>query len=211
MVGPSSSHTAGALRLARVARSVLERTPERARVSLHGSFAKTYKGHGTDRAVAGGLLGFAPDDPRIVGALHLARQAGLELSFAEADFGEKVHPNTLRIEAARDTEAVDLMGSSVGGGFIEVFRLDGYPVSIGGQYHTLIVTADDIPGTVAAVTQLFSERGVNLATMDVRRKRKGELALMVLQFDDPLAEGALAAIRAFPWLRSARPVPKLID
>jgi L-serine dehydratase len=211
MVGPSSSHTAGALRLARVARSLLEDTPRKATIGLHGSFAKTYRGHGTDRAVAAGLLGYEPDDPRIVGALHLAKKEGMEISFREADLGEKIHPNTLRIEAERDGNTVDLWGSSVGGGFIDVFRLDGYPVSIGGEYHTLVITAEDVPGTVAAVTRLFAERGVNMAFMDVRRKRRGERAQMVLQFDDPLEETALAEIRAFPWLRSARPVPKLIE
>jgi L-serine dehydratase len=211
MVGPSSSHTAGSLRLARIARSLVEGTPSRSRVSLHGSFAKTYRGHGTDRAVAAGLLGFAPDDPRIVAALHLARNEGLELTFEEAHLGANLHPNTLRIEADRSGAAVDLWGSSVGGGFIHVFRLDGYPVSIGGEYHTLVVHADDVPGTVAAITRLFAERGENLALMDVRRKRRGEEALMVLQYDQPLDEGALAEIRGFPWLRSARPVPKLIE
>lgn len=211
MVGPSSSHTAGALRLALVARSLLEGTPRKARVFLHGSFAKTYKGHGTDRAVAAGLLGFEPDDRRIVGALHLAKKAGLDLSFEEAALGEKVHPNTLRIEARRDGDSVDLWGSSVGGGFIEVFRLDGYPVSIRGEYHTLTVIADDVPGTVSAITRLFAERRVNLAVMEVRRKRKGETALMVLQFDDPLEETALSEIRAFAWLHSARRVPKLVE
>lgn len=211
MVGPSSSHTAGALRLARVARSLLEGTPQQARVGLHGSFAQTYKGHGTDRAVAAGLLGFEPDDPRIVAALHLARKAGLDLEFVEEALGEKIHPNTLRIRAQRDGQEVDLWGSSVGGGFIEVFRLDGYPVSIGGQYHTLVVTADDVPGTVAGITRLFAQRGVNLALMDVRRKRRGETAQMVLQFDDALDADTLAEIRSFPWLHSVRPVPKLIE
>ncbi len=210
MVGPSSSHTAGALRLARVARSLLEGTPRKAHAGLHGSFAKTYKGHGTDRAVAAGLLGFEPDDPRIVGALHLAKKEGLDLRFEETDLGDKAHPNSIRIVAERDGGEVDLCGSSVGAGFIEVFRLDDYPVAIGGQYHTLVVTADDIPGTVAAITKLFAERGVNLAMMDVRRRRRGETALMVLQFDDPLAPAVLAEIRSFAWLRSARPVPKLI-
>jgi len=213
MVGPSSSHTAGALRLARVARSLVGGTPERARVGLLGSFAKTYKGHGTDRAVAAGLLGFEPDDPRIVEALQIAPGAGMELSFSEmnAGPGERFHPNTLRIEAGRGEESVDLWGSSVGAGFIEVVRLDGHRLSITGEYHTLVITADDVPGTVAAITHLFAARGVNLAFMDVRRKRKGELALMVLQFDDPLDDASLAEIRSFPWLHSARPVPKLIE
>jgi L-serine dehydratase len=211
MVGPSSSHTAGALRLARVARSLVEGTPTQAHVGLHGSFAKTYKGHGTDRAVAAGLLGFEPDDPRIVGALHLAREASLELSFAEEHLGKDTHPNSLRIAAERVGETVDLWGSSVGGGFFEVFRLDGYPVSIEGQYHTLVVMADDIPGTVSAITSLFADHGVNLAMMDVRRKRRGETAQMVLQLDNPLQPDVLAAIRAFSWLHSARPVPKLIE
>ncbi|MBA2564563.1 MAG: L-serine ammonia-lyase, iron-sulfur-dependent, subunit beta [Gemmatimonadetes bacterium] len=211
MVGPSSSHTAGALRLARVARSLVGGTPERARVGLHGSFGKTYKGHGTDRAVAAGLLGFEPDDPRIVAALHLAGKEGLELHFEEANLGEKMHPNTLRIVAERSGEEAELLGSSVGGGFIEVSRIDGYPVLLHGEYHTLMVVADDIPGTVAAVTQLFAERSVNLAYMEVRRKRKGERALMILQFDQPLDATALAEIRAFPWLHSARPIPKLVQ
>ena len=211
MVGPSSSHTAGALRIARVARSLIEGTPSRGRVGLHGSFAKTYKGHGTDRAVAAGLLGFEPDDPRIVGALHLAKQAGMELVFEEEGLGEKVHPNSIRIAAERGAERVELLGSSVGAGFIDIYQIDGYPVSIGGQYHTLVVTADDIPGTVSSITRLFAESGVNLAMMDVRRRRRGENAQMVLQFDDPLAPHVLAAIRAFPWLHSARQVPKLIE
>ena len=211
MVGPSSSHTAGSLRLARIARSLVEGTPQGARVSLHGSFAKTYRGHGTDRAVAAGLLGFEPDDRRIVEALQLARAEGLRLAFREANLGPNLHPNTLRIEAERDGRAVDLWGSSVGGGFIHVFRLDGYRVSIGGEYHTLVVTADDVPGTVATITKLFADHGENLALMDVRRKRRGETAIMVLQYDEPLDAEALAQIRAFPWLHSARAVPKLIE
>lgn len=211
MVGPSSSHTAGSLRLARVARSLLEGTPQRAKVTLHGSFAKTYRGHGTDRAVAAGLMGFEPDDARIVDALRLAKEAGLRLTFAEANLGEKLHPNSLRIEGERDGAATDLLGSSVGGGFIEVVCIDGYPVSITGEYHTLIVSADDVPGTVAAVTRLFADRGLNLAFMDVRRKRKGEGAMMVLQFDEDLALDALAEIRAFPWLHGAHAVPKLVE
>ncbi|MGH7565461.1 MAG: L-serine ammonia-lyase, iron-sulfur-dependent subunit beta, partial [Gemmatimonadota bacterium] len=150
MVGPSSSHTAGALRLGLLARGVLGRTPDRARVGLHGSFATTYRGHGTDRAVAAGLLGMAPDDQRIPNSLAVAREQGLEVTFEPADLGPEAHPASLAFHLEAAGEKASMIGASVGGGSVRVTEVNGREVDLTGEYDTLIVLARDIPGTTAA-------------------------------------------------------------
>jgi L-serine dehydratase len=209
MVGPSSSHTAGACRLGLMARAVLGGTPEHARIQLHGSFAATGEGHGTHRAIVGGLIGLAPDDLRLREAYAEAEAAGLEWSFAEIDLGEEAHPNTVIFEVDLGTERVRLMGASVGGGRIEVTEIDGFSVSLSGGYHTLVVLAHDTPGTIATIAGIFAEDGVNLATMRVDRTGRHKDALMTIEVDEPISDSALEEIRAFPWLRWARRVEKI--
>src|SRR5688572_22245896 len=180
MVGPSSSHTAGALRLGLLARGLLGRVPERAVIGLHGSFATTYQGHGTDRAVAAGLLGMAPDDERIPRSLEVAREAGLDLVFEPLDLGPDAHPNTLRFDLTAGDQRATLVGCSVGGGAVRVTEANGRPVDLTGEFHTLLVLAKDVPGTTAEITRLLSERGVNIAFLEVSRaKRGGEATILV--------------------------------
>lgn len=209
MVGPSSSHTAGACRLGLMGRAVVGGTPERARIQLHGSFAATGQGHGTQRAIVGGLIGLPPDDLRLREAFDQAKAAGLEWEFAEVDLGEHAHPNTARFELERRGEQVELQGASIGGGRIEVSELNGFPVSLGGDYHTLVALAQDRPGTIAAIAALLATEGVNLATMRVDRTGRLEDALMTIEADQPIPDVALQGIRAFPWLRWARRIEKI--
>lgn len=211
MVGPSSSHTAGALRLGLLARALLGRTPERARVGLHGSFATTYRGHGTDRAVVAGLLGMAPDDERIPRSLDLAREAGLEVAFEPVDLGPDAHPNTLAIEIAAGEATASLVGSSVGGGAVEVSSVNGHAVELTGRYDTLLVRARDVPGTTATVTRLLSEAGVNIAFLEVGRERRGKDATMIVQADHPIPEAVVEALEAYDWVHFARRLHKVTD
>lgn len=211
MVGPSSSHTAGALRLGLLARGVLGRSPERARVGLHGSFATTYQGHGTDRAVAAGLLGMAPDDERIPRSLEVARESGLEIDFEPLDLGPGAHPNTLRFELEAGADRATLVGASVGGGSVRVTEVNEHPVDLSGRFDTLIVVARDIPGTTAEITRLLADEGVNIALLEVTRVKRGREATMLIQADHPIPDGVLERVAAYDWVRLARRLRKVTD
>jgi L-serine dehydratase len=209
MVGPSSSHTAGACRLGLMARAILGGTPEQARIRLHGSFAATGEGHGTHRALVGGLVGIAPDDLRLKRAYEEGKAAGMEWEFTEEDLGEDAHPNTAIIEVSRGDEKVSVRGASVGGGRIEVTELDGFAISLGGDYHTLVVVARDEPGTIMTITGLCAAEGINLATMRVDRTGRRKDALMTIEADAPIPERVLDELRGFEWLRWVRRVEKI--
>jgi L-serine dehydratase len=209
MVGPSSSHTAGACRLGLMARSILGETPERARILLHGSFAATGEGHGTHRAIVGGLVGLPPDDLRLRRAYEEAEAAGLTWEFESVDLGEDAHPNTAVFDVRAGESRTTLRGASVGGGRIEVTEVDGFPVSLGGDYHTLVLLAHDEPGTIATVAGLFARNGVNLATMRVDRTGRHKDALMTIEVDEPISDETLEELRRYDWLRWARRIEKL--
>jgi L-serine dehydratase len=209
MVGPSSSHTAGACRLGLMARAILGDTPERAHIQLHGSFAHTGEGHGTHRAIVGGLIGLAPDDLRLRNAYEEAENVGLHWEFEDIDLGEDAHPNTAIFEVERGGTRTRLQGASIGGGRIEVTEVDGFAVSLSGGYHTVVLLAHDEPGTIAAVAGVLAGHGVNLATMRVDRTGRHQDALMTLEADEPVPDAALTEIRAFPWLRWVRRIEKI--
>lgn len=209
MVGPSSSHTAGACRLGLMARAILGGTPERARIRLHGSFAATGEGHGTHRAIVGGLIGLQPDDLRLRQAYEEGEGVGMTWSFEEVDLGSDAHPNTVSFEVAREGERAELRGASLGGGRIEVSEIDGFAVSLGGDYHTLVLLAHDEPGTIASIATIMAGHRVNLATMRVDRTGRNKDALMTIEADEPVSDAAVAAIRGFPWLRWVRRVEKI--
>jgi L-serine dehydratase len=209
MVGPSSSHTAGACRLGLMARAILGETPERARIQLHGSFAATGEGHGTHRALVGGLAGLAPDDLRLRQAFDEATERGMEWTFEEIDLGEEAHPNTAIIQVERGDDRVTIRGASIGGGQVRVTEIDGFAVDLGGDYHTVVLLAHDEPGTIHAVTGVLARRGVNLATMRVDRTGRHQDALMTIEADAPIPEEVVEEIRGFPWLRWVRAIARL--
>jgi L-serine dehydratase len=211
MVGPSSSHTAGACRLSLIARHTLDAMPARARFALHGSFAKTARGHGTDLALIAGALGYPPDDPRIPHAFQEAERAGLRYAFEAADLGD-VHPNSVRIDLHRATDegpSVRLLGSSVGGGLVRVFELDGFRIEFTGGSPTLLVRHRDTPGVLARVTRVIADDDVNVATLYCARRRKGGEAMMSVECDRPISQAAadyLLHLSAITWLRQIPPV-----
>ena len=205
MVGPSSSHTAGACRLGLLARCLVGGTPHRARVELHGSFARTGEGHGTDKAIVGGLMGFRPDDERIRSALTIAEGEGLDYRFEKTTLGEEneVHPNTVRITVERGDRSSVMVGSSLGAGRVLVTEIDGYPVEVTGNYNTIVLVAEDVPGSVARIATILAEDGINIATLRLTRKERGGDAFMVIEVDEQPDEKVRADIRALPWVRWA--------
>jgi L-serine dehydratase len=205
MVGPSSSHTAGACRLGLLARCLVGGTPERARVELHGSFARTGEGHGTDKAIVGGLMGFRPDDERIRDALGIAEREGLDYRFEKTTLGEEneVHPNTVRITLERGDRSSVMVGSSLGAGRVLVTEIDGYPVEVTGNYHTIVLVAEDVRGSVARIATILADDGVNIATLRLSRKQRGGDAFMVIEVDEQPDEKARSDIRALSWVRWA--------
>jgi L-serine dehydratase len=205
MVGPSSSHTAGACRLGLLARCLVGGTPDRARIELHGSFARTGEGHGTDKAIVGGLMGFRPDDERIRDALGIAEREGLDYRFDKTTLGEEneVHPNTVRITIERGDRSSVMVGSSLGAGRVLVTEIEGYPVEVTGNYHTIVLVAEDVPGSVARIAAILAEDEINIATLRLTRKQRGGDAFMVIEVDEQPDEKVRTDIRALPWVRWA--------
>ena len=183
MVGPSSSHTAGAVRIGRMARTLLGGEPVRAKIGLYGSFAETGQGHGTDKALVAGLLGLKPDDMKIPNSFDLAKQRGMKFTFETARLRE-AHPNTavLEVELANG-KALTLQAASTGGGRIRVDKLNGVEVSFTGAFNTLVIRHKDIAGELADVTRELSNGRVNIANMSLCRARRGGDALMVIETD----------------------------
>ncbi len=210
MIGPSSSHTAGAARLGKMARTILGEEPVTATIVLHGSFAQTYRGHGTDKALVAGLLGFTTDDIRIKDALHIARDKGLQLDVQTVNLGDK-HPNTAIFKLTGPSgRNIEIVGSSIGGGSILINEIDGYPVELSGNYHTLIAIHQDKPGVIALVTHILAQENVNIAFMKVSRQQRGSQALMILETDQSIPEYALTSVRSIPSVHLAMLVPPIM-
>jgi L-serine dehydratase len=203
MVGPSSSHTAGACRLGLLARNLVGGTPQRARVELHGSFARTGEGHGTDKAIAGGLMGFRPDDERLRDALDIAQGEGLDYAFEKTTLADDAHPNTARITVERDDRHAVMTGASLGAGRILLSEINGYAVEVSGAYNTIVLIAEDVKGSVAAIATVLAEHGINIANLRLTRKQRGGDAFMVIEVDDLPGEPVRDEIRALPWVRWA--------
>ena len=198
MIGPSSSHTAGAARIGRVARQLLGEKPVRAVVSFPGSFEKTYQGHGTDRAVAGGLMDFPVDDERLRRSLRLAKEAGLDIIFRPVHLRD-AHPNTVVVEATGESgKQVTVQAASIGGGSIRVQYLDGLEVGFSGEKTTLVIRHTDAPGAIAMVTHLLSDARINIATMRVFRREAGGEAIMAIELDERPGNALMTALRMLP-------------
>jgi L-serine dehydratase len=206
MIGPSSSHTAGAVKLGLLARAILGQQPDTATITLHGSFASTGKGHGTDLALIAGLLGMRPDDPGIVKAFERAAEAGMAFEIRTGDLGD-VHANTALLQLSFGDRTVEIMGSSTGGGEVLVTRIGPFEAYATGRMPLLIVEHTDLPGEIAAVTRIISEHDANIAEMRVSRTRRGAEALMLIETDTALDEGALRAIADLPGVMTVRSVP----
>ena len=203
MVGPSSSHTAGTARLGRVAREILDEDPREVHFFLHPPLALTYRGHGSDFALVGGAIGLNVDDPRIPEAIRIAEQMGVTIEFAEEDLGE-VHPNTVRIDIRGPKGQAEIVGSSIGGGVIEVFKINGFQTRFKGDSPTLLLFYRDRPGMIAEVASIIAEEGINIASLYCSRKQRGKDAFMEIDVDSPPSQEALARIAGLSDVANAR-------
>ena len=202
MVGPSSSHTAGAARIGNMGRTLLGQEVARADIGLYGSFAETGFGHGTDRALLAGLLGMKPDDLRIPNAYEEANRAGMAYSFRTVELRD-AHPNTALLElTGKSGKQLTLQASSIGGGAIVVNKIDGIDVNFTGDFNTLIVRNQDESGSVAAITSILSQVHINVANMSVNRHRRGGDALMVIETDQHIKPRQVEFLSELPGILS---------
>ena len=203
MVGPSSSHTAGAVRIGLVSRKLLGEEVQRAELYLHGSFADTGAGHGTDTALIAGLLGMEPDDERIPHSFAYAEKAGLEFFFGVTEL-RAAHPNSvlLKLRGKSGTE-LEVVAASVGGGRIQIRRLGGMETCFSAEQPTLIIKNEDQPGSVADVSRVLAQRGINIGTFRVNRDGRGGCAVMVIECDAPIGQDVVNYISSLPGILGA--------
>ena len=198
MVGPSSSHTAGAARIGMITRLLLGAEPVQARIGLFGSFQKTYKGHGTDKALIGGLLGMSVDDERLRDSLRIAGEAGLQYSFYNAE-ARDAHPNTVIMDVdGADGRHICVKAASVGGGEILVQAINGLEAGFSGHENTLVVTQKDAKGMIAQISSVLTAHSINIATMRVFRQSIGGLAMMVVELDGHVEQALINWLKAMP-------------
>lgn len=195
MVGPSSSHTAGAVRLGRLARAIAGGLPKKVEVLLHGSFVQTYRGHGTDLALIGGLLGFDTDDVRIRDSFTIAEEQGLTFRLIPTNLGEEFHPNTVKfLITTFSGEIMSVTGASIGGGNVVITHINDDEIELKGDLPALITTHRDIPGVISQVSSILAKHEINIAFMKVFRKEKRKLAHMVVETDEKVEKNVLAEI-----------------
>ncbi len=202
MIGPSSSHTAGAVRLGKLARSILGEKPLKARIGFHGSFRDTGKGHGTDKAVVAGLLGFLPDDERIPHSLSLTDD--MDVDFYDLELEKSAHPNTVVFELTGQNGTITVRGASLGGGAVVVDKINDFPVNLSGDYPALLTVHKDRPGIIQAVSKVLANFDINIAYMKVYRLSKGKKALMIIETDQQVPKAAQDEILAkedINWVR----------
>lgn len=199
MIGPSSSHTAGAAVIAFLAHKMIAPPLKKVDFTLYGSFAKTYHGHGTDRALLGGMMGFNTDDIRIRNSFQIAAERGLAYSFIPCESETDIHPNTvdIRMENTRG-QVMTVRGESLGGGKVRISRINGVSVDFTGDYSTVIVVQQDKPGVVAHITKVLSDSNVNIAFMRLFRESKGNTAYTIVESDGRFPEGIAEPLRNNP-------------
>ena len=189
MIGPSSSHTAGACAIAYLAQKMKSGVLQEVEFTLYGSFAKTYRGHGTDRALLGGIMGFATDDVRIRDSFEIAEERGIEFRFIPDEKETDIHPNTVDIRMVNDSGAVmTVRGESLGGGKVKIVRINQVQVDFTGEYNAVIIIQKDRPGVAAHITRILSDRNVNIAFMRLFRESRGEKAYTIVESDNRLPE-----------------------
>lgn len=195
MIGPSSSHTAGAARIGLVARQIFQKEPTWVTFHLFGSFAKTYRGHGTDVALIGGVLGFDTFDKRIPKSREIAEEKGISFSFHEEE-AQMDHPNTVLIRLGDEKDSMELMAVSIGGGKVMIKELNGFELRLSGNHPALLVSHNDRFGTIAAVSSVLAKHKINIGHMEVSRKDIGKEALMVIEVDQNISEDVIKEVEA---------------
>lgn len=205
MIGPSSSHTAGALKISLLAYKIAGTDIKSVEFILYGSFAHTYQGHGTDRALLGGIMGFSPEDKRIRDSFKIADEIGLKYKFTIDTETETNHPNTVDIIITKnDDSTLTVRGESIGGGNVVITAIDGKSIYFTGEYYTIIVKQEDVPGIVAHITNSLAKYNINIAYMRLYREGKGATAQTIIEADNKIDENVISEILSNPNIISAR-------
>lgn len=209
MIGPSSSHTAGVVRIARASTKLLGGVPDEAEIIFYNSFARTYEGHGSDRAIIAGLLDFKTDDKRIKNALDLAGEQGLKYRFKSVANASTMHPNTIRLVLKRGDRKIEVLGESKGGGIINIAEVDGFKADFSASLHTVVVFADDVKGSIAFIAGILANDDCNIATMSVSRKGKHDKACLVIEMDSGIKPVTLDYLRSLTWVKEVIYIPDI--
>lgn len=209
MIGPSSSHTAGVVRIARAAVRLLGGVPDEVVITFYNSFARTYEGHGSDRAIIGGLMDFRTDDSRIKNALEIAVEKGFNFKFKSIGNSSVHHPNTIKLNLKKGERSMEVIGESLGGGVINIAEVDGFVANFSAQAHTLIIKADDISGAIAFISSVIAQEKTNIATMSVSRKGKNDLACHVIEMDSGIRVITAQYLRSLPWVKELIYIPDI--
>lgn len=209
MIGPSSSHTAGVVRIGRVGARILGDTPDTAEITFYNSFARTYEGHGSDRAILGGLMDFETDDKRIKDAIELAEKAPIDFKFKSVGNASTMHPNTVKLKLSKGDRCVTVTGESRGGGVIKIVEVNGFDAGFTAKSHTMIITAEDIKGSIAYISDILSHDDCNIATMTVSRKGKHDRACLIIEMDSELKPISLEYLKSLNWVNEVLYIPTI--
>lgn len=209
MIGPSSSHTAGVVRIARVAYKIMGGQADEVIVTFYNSFARTYEGHGSDRAVIAGLLDFKTDDKRIKDAFDHAKERNLSFQFKAIGNASTMHPNTIRIQMKKGDKQMEVIGQSLGGGVINISEVDGFRANFNASSHTLIVTALDVKGSIAFIADIIAHDDCNIATMSVSRKGKNDMARQFIEMDSGVKPTTLEYLKNLSWVKDVIYIPDI--
>lgn len=209
MIGPSSSHTAGVVRIGRAAVAILGSVPEEAEITFYNSFARTYEGHGSDRAIIGGLMDFKPDDKRIKEALDLAGTSGLKYQFKSVGNASTLHPNSVKLRLTKGDRKIEVLGESRGGGLVNIAEVNGFKADFSASLHTLIIFADDVKGSIAFIANVLAHDDCNIATMSVSRKGKNDLACLVIEMDSDVKDVTFDYLNSLSWVKEVIYIPQI--
>jgi len=209
MIGPSSSHTAGVVRIGQASRKLLGDTPVEAEIIFYNSFARTYEGHGSDRAILAGLLDYKTDDKRIKESLDLAKEAGLHYTFKSIGNASTLHPNSVRLRLKSRSREIEVVGESKGGGLINIAEVNGFKADFSANLHTIIFFADDVKGSIAFIANVLAHDDCNIATMSVSRKGKNDLACLVIEMDTGIKPVTFDYLKSLSWVKEVIYVPQI--
>ena len=209
MIGPSSSHTAGVVRIGLAAYKILGSQPDSAEITFYNSFARTYEGHGSDRAILAGLMNFQTDDKRIKDAIDLATKANLKFTFKSVGNASTLHPNSVRLVLQKGDKKIEVLGESKGGGIINIAEVNGFKADFSANLHTAIIFADDVKGSIAFIASVLAHDDCNIATMSVSRKGKNDLACQVIEMDSGIKPVTFEYLRSLSWVNEVIYIPQI--
>lgn len=209
MIGPSSSHTAGVVRIGRAAMKLAGAMPTEAEIIFYNSFARTYEGHGSDRAILAGLMDYKTDDKRIKESIDLANAAGLHYTFKSIGNASTLHPNSVRLKLKSPVREIEVLGESKGGGLINIAEVDGFKADFSANLHTIILFADDTKGSIAFIANVLAHDDCNIATMSVSRKGKNDKACMVIEMDSGIKPVTFDYLNSLGWVKEVIYIPQI--